>query len=106
MVERVSDEGLRHIAGSSAYARHERSMARELLKRREAERQATVVEHDPDGGCLGCQFWRDNAKRQGVCGVSGPIGRRLRTMETAVTCAPDWCPLRTGPVIVKTPEAE
>lgn len=98
MAERVSDDGLRHIAGSSSYARHERSMARELLDRREAERLATVVEHDPDDGCKGCPY-RGPLMR---CNVGGFALER----EWAWGRAPERCPRRTGSVIVKTPDVE
>ena len=58
----------------------------------------TTLEHDPDSGCLRCPL--DNIAREAWCDVS----RQL--VDDHHGPAPDWCPLRAGPVTVRRKEQQ
>jgi hypothetical protein len=59
----------------------------------------TVLEHDPDAGCWRCPLSsHDNIARETWCDAGR---RQAPDSASVVRPAPDWCPLRRGPVTVR-----
>lgn len=62
-----------------------------------------TIDHDPESGCLGgefgdaCPFYADEMGP--ACGAVG--GKGVGEDAYDFTPAPDWCPLRRGPVLVR-----
>ncbi len=54
-----------------------------------------VLEHDPERGCLNCPLLSDE------CAAGGTVGRGEELTQPALAD----CPLRTGHVLIRTPES-
>lgn len=57
---------------------------------------ATVLEHDPDSGCVGCPFYSDSDRNGEWCAAPS-----TDELENGMLPAPDTCDLRRGPVEVR-----
>jgi hypothetical protein len=60
----------------------------------------TVLEHDPDAGCAGCPYRHCDYEGWLAVFCGAAEGRDVESSGLAVP-APDWCPLRRGPVTVR-----
>lgn len=59
----------------------------------------TIITHDPDEGCAACPFgYRERTWWCAALPTHKPAGN-------GVGPAPSWCPLRSGPVVVRRKEA-
>ena len=78
-----------------------------------------VLEHDPERGCVTCplslrdvdsdhsvHFWCD-ADFHARGAEASRLGHAVRPAKRVSRHpAPDWCPLRTAPVLIRTPGGE
>jgi hypothetical protein len=62
-----------------------------------------IIEHDPDGGCEGCRFRGSDHSYDDMWDECRAYGDEQLGRDTSQP-APTWCPLRTGPVTVRSPE--
>lgn len=62
--------------------------------------------YDPERGCGRCPLAsHDDIAHESYCRAISDAGRRLpRLLSSALHRAPDWCPLRAGPVVVEAPK--
>jgi hypothetical protein len=61
------------------------------------------IMHEPEDGCGGCPFLAADDDGLPACGAE--TWRRIwPVLEGLPDTAPEWCPLRAGPVVVEQPQ--
>lgn len=64
--------------------------------------ETLILEHNPDSGCGECPLMSYGMRGQ----CTGNHDRHALSTNELRECAPDWCPLRRGLVIVRKPSEE